>query len=140
MDDQLYQRTKSIIMKPKTIKIVYWILLGLFMLVILPSSIPSALGLSYAIDHFNNHLGYPTYFLYFTGVTKLLGIVALLVPRFPKVKEWVFAGFTFDLIAAIYSSISVGDPFSGWMLILVDFVLLFFLYVFYHKKLKTSIK
>jgi hypothetical protein len=56
------------------------------------------------------HLGFPVYFLTILGVWKLLGVVALLVPKFPVVKEWAYAGFFFAMSGAIYSHIAVGDP------------------------------
>jgi len=56
------------------------------------------------------YLGYPVYFLTVLGVWKILGVVALLVPKFPLVKEWAYAGFFFIMSGAIYSHIAVGDP------------------------------
>jgi hypothetical protein len=56
------------------------------------------------------HLGFPVYLLTILGVWKLLGVVALLAPRFPLVKEWAYAGFFFAMSGAIYSHIAVGDP------------------------------
>lgn len=55
-------------------------------------------------------LGYPLYLLTIIGVWKLLGVVALLVPRFPLVKEWAYAGFFFLLTGAAFSHIAVGHP------------------------------
>jgi uncharacterized membrane protein YphA (DoxX/SURF4 family) len=55
-------------------------------------------------------LGYPLYFLTIIGVWKILGVIALLVPRFPLVKEWAYAGFVFLLTGAIYSHIATGNP------------------------------
>src|SRR5215472_874675 len=56
-------------------------------------------------------LGYPVYLLTILGVWKLLGGVALLVPRFPRLKEWAYAGFFFDLTGAAVSGIARGaDP------------------------------
>jgi uncharacterized membrane protein YphA (DoxX/SURF4 family) len=43
------------------------------------------------------HLGYPPYLLVFLGTAKILGVVAVLVPGFPRIKEWAFAGLTFDV-------------------------------------------
>ncbi|MFZ1687743.1 MAG: DoxX family protein [Flavobacteriales bacterium] len=51
-------------------------------------------------------LGYPVYFLTILGVWKLLGVLALLVPKFPLVKEWAYAGFFFLLIGALFSHIA----------------------------------
>jgi len=56
------------------------------------------------------HLGYPIYFLTILGIWKILGVVALLVPKFPLVKEWAYAGFFFAMSGAIFSHIAVGDP------------------------------
>ncbi len=51
-------------------------------------------------------LGYPVYFLTIIGIWKLLGVVAILVPRFPLVKEWAYAGFFFIMTGAIFSHIA----------------------------------
>src|SRR6516165_2039263 len=48
-------------------------------------------------------LGYPTYFLVILGVWKLLGAVALVIPRFPRLKEWAYAGVVFNLTGALIS-------------------------------------
>jgi uncharacterized membrane protein YphA (DoxX/SURF4 family) len=56
------------------------------------------------------HLGYPVYFLTILGIWKILGVLALLIPRFPLLKEWAYAGFFFIMSGAIYSHIAVGDP------------------------------
>ena len=56
------------------------------------------------------HLGYPIYFLTIIGIWKILGVVAVLVPKFPLVKEWAYAGFFFAMSGAIFSHIAVGDP------------------------------
>jgi hypothetical protein len=59
-----------------------------------------------------NRLGYPTYFLVILGIWKLLGAVALLVPRRPRLKEWAYAGAVFNYTGAIASHLAVGaaDP------------------------------
>lgn len=51
-------------------------------------------------------LGYPSYFPMILGIAKILGIVALLVPGLPHLKEWAYAGFTFTFIGAIFSHLS----------------------------------
>lgn len=56
------------------------------------------------------HLGYPVYFLTILGIWKILGVVALLAPRKPLVKEWAYAGFFFTMSGAIFSHLAVGDP------------------------------
>ncbi|MDF2457500.1 MAG: DoxX family protein [Cytophagaceae bacterium] len=56
-----------------------------------------------------NHLGYPVYLLTLLGIWKVLGSIAVLVPKFPLVKEWAYAGFFFVMAGAIFSHLSVGD-------------------------------
>jgi uncharacterized membrane protein YphA (DoxX/SURF4 family) len=55
------------------------------------------------------HLGYPVYFLTILGVWKILGVVALLIPKFPLLKEWAYAGFFFAMSGALFSHIASGD-------------------------------
>ena len=54
-------------------------------------------------------LGYPEYLMTILGVAKILGVVALLIPAVPLLKEWAYAGFTFDLVGAAASHAFVGD-------------------------------
>jgi hypothetical protein len=55
------------------------------------------------------YLGYPVYFLTILGVWKILGVVALLIPKFALLKEWAYAGFFFLMSGAIFSHIALGD-------------------------------
>ena len=55
-------------------------------------------------------LGYPVYLLTIIGVWKLLGVVALLVPKYPLLKEWAYAGVFFLLTGAILSHLASGSP------------------------------
>lgn len=57
-------------------------------------------------------LGYPPYLMTILGAAKVLGVVALLAPGLPLLKEWAYAGFTFNLLGATASHIFVGDPAS----------------------------
>jgi uncharacterized membrane protein YphA (DoxX/SURF4 family) len=59
------------------------------------------------------HLGYPVYLLTIIGVWKILGVVAVLIPKFPLVKEWAYAGIFFVMSGAIFSHIAIGDPVNA---------------------------
>jgi len=59
------------------------------------------------------HLGYPAYILTILGVWKILGVVAVLIPKFPLVKEWAYAGFFFVMTGAIFSHVASGDSVSA---------------------------
>ncbi|WPU98900.1 DoxX family protein [Mucilaginibacter sp. cycad4] len=58
------------------------------------------------------HLGYPGYFLTILGVWKVLGVIAVLIPKFPVVKEWAYAGFFFAMSGAIFSHIAAGSALT----------------------------
>ena len=58
------------------------------------------------------HLGYPAYFVTILGVCKILGVVALLIPKYPLLKEWAYAGFFFMMSGAIFTHIAAGNSIS----------------------------
>lgn len=58
-------------------------------------------------------LGYPDYFLVILGIWKVLGAVALAIPRFPRLKEWAYAGAFFDLTGAVFSQWVAGMIGAG---------------------------
>jgi hypothetical protein len=58
------------------------------------------------------YLGYPVYFLTILGTCKILGVIALLIPKFPLLKEWAYAGFFFMMLGAIYTHIAAGNPIT----------------------------
>jgi len=66
-----------------------------------------------------DRLGYPAYFLVILGIWKLLGAVAVVVPRFPRLKEWAYAGVVFDLTGALASNIISGITDTGTLSYLV---------------------
>src|SRR4030095_8380104 len=59
------------------------------------------------------HLGYPVYLITLLGVWKVLGVITVLIPRFPLLKEWAYAGFFFIMTGAMFSHIATGDPVSS---------------------------
>lgn len=90
-----------------------WIVTGLMAAFMLLSAVPDVLRIPIALLVFKR-LGYPPYLLVFLGTAKILGVVAVLVPGFPRIKEWGFAGLTFDVTGALYSHLSIADPPSEW--------------------------
>jgi uncharacterized membrane protein YphA (DoxX/SURF4 family) len=94
-------------MKSST-RIIYWAFTLLFVLPLIASGIGFAVAAPPVVEGMK-HLGYPFYFIRFLGVAKLLGAVAVLVGRFPRIKEWAYAGFVFNLIGAACSHLCSGD-------------------------------
>jgi hypothetical protein len=95
----------------KKTNLIFWTVTGLFSAGMLLSAIPEIMQTQQAND-IMNQLGYPAYINPLLGVLKILGIVVILVPGFPILKEWAYAGFFFDLLGATYSGIAKGgfDP------------------------------
>ena len=101
-------------------KIIYWIATIWLALGMLSTGIVQLLNLKEETAFIVN-LGYPTYFLTILGIWKILGVIALLIPRYPLLKEWAYAGFFFSMSGAIFSHIASGtvDEIFGSSLLLV---------------------
>ena len=110
-----------------------WAVTGLMAALMLVSAVPDVLRVPGALTVFR-HLGYPPYLLLFLGTAKILGVAAVLTPGISRVKEWAFAGLTFDLSGALYSHLSVGDPPSVWMPAAIGLVLMAGSYVAYRSR------
>lgn len=113
--------------------ILHRILTGLLIVFFGLGSIPDILKVDDAIVLFK-HLNMPVYLLPFLGTAKLLGCIVLLLPRYARLKEWVYAGLTFDLTGAAFCSLSSGDPVVGLLPFLIGYGLIWGSYVFYHKR------
>ena len=122
----------------KKTKTLFWIITGLFSVFMLFSSIPDIFMVPDAIT-FMNHLGYPNYFIPFLGVAKLLGIIAILIPVSPRIKEWAYAGLAFDLIGAIYSIIATDGLAPQMSVMLLPIIFLALSYILYHKRIQTPV-
>jgi uncharacterized membrane protein YphA (DoxX/SURF4 family) len=93
----------------KANKIIYWIATVWLSLGMVSSAIVQLTRVKEAVDQFE-HLGYPIYLLAILGVWKLLGVVAILIPKYPLVKEWAYAGFFFVTSGALISHLAMSDP------------------------------
>jgi hypothetical protein len=118
----------------KNLRILYWSVTGCMAAFMLLASIPDVLRVPQAIAIFG-HLGYPAYLVPFLGTAKTLGIVTVVVPVFQRLKEWAFAGLAFDLVGALYSHLSVGDPPGAWVPAVIGLVLVSGSYLCYRWQL-----
>lgn len=89
-------------------KIIYWISTAWLSLGMLSSGAVQLFKMNEEVD-FILQLGYPVYLLTLLGVWKIMGVVAVLVPKFPLLKEWAYAGFFFAMSGAVFSHIAAGD-------------------------------
>jgi hypothetical protein len=121
----------------KRTSILYWILAGLFAFVMLGSAIPDVLVMDLAVKGFAE-IGMPKYLVPFLGVAKMLGVFAILVPGFPRIKEWAYAGLMFDLIGAVWAVANSGKAVADWAPMLPFVVLGFCSYIWYHKRRRAK--
>ena len=109
----------------KRIRIVYWISTTWLALGMLSTGIVQLLQRKEQVDLISS-LGYPVYFLLILAIWKILGVVALLIPRFPLLKEWTYAGFFFAMSGAVISHIASGSPakdiFGPMLLLLLTLI------------------
>lgn len=116
----------------KTTKIFYWIFTILLVALMLMSAVTSFMPNPQG-EAVMKMIGYPYSVLHLLAVAKILGIIALLVPGFPRLKEWAYAGFTFDLIGASYAFLTIGSSVLDIWFMLLGLVLVFGSYICYHK-------
>ena len=89
-------------------KIIYWIATIWLALGMVSTGIVQFLKLKDEADMFT-HLGYPAYLLTILGIWKFLGVIVILIPKFPLLKEWAYAGFFFAMSGAVFSHLASGD-------------------------------
>jgi ABC-type arginine transport system permease subunit len=92
----------------------YWIFTILMALWLTPSGLADVFGYPLALKILA-HLGYPAYVSYILGVAKLLAMAAIFYPRTRLLREWAYAGLTFELIGAFISHVSSHDPVTTAM-------------------------
>jgi hypothetical protein len=101
-------------------KIIYWIATIWLAVAMLASGLQQIFHTKGFVDIIVP-LGYPLYFLYILGFWKILGVIAILIPKFGLLKEWAYAGFFFAMSGAVISHIASGDSINQ---IIPSFVLL----------------
>lgn len=89
-------------------KIIYWVATIWLALGMTSTGIVQLIKMKEEVDMFNR-LGYPAYLLTILGIWKILGVIAVLLPKFPVLKEWAYAGFFFTMSGAVFSHFAVGD-------------------------------
>lgn len=102
-------------------KIIYWVATLWLALGMLSTGVVQLIKMEQEVEMMD-HLGYPHYFLSLLGIWKILGVAAVLMPKFPLLKEWAYAGFFFAMSGAVFSHLTAGDAamdFFGPVLLLV---------------------
>jgi len=97
---------------PKATTLLWWAVTGLFCLQ-MGFTAYAQLRLPQVADQFT-HLGFPPYFRVELSLAKLIGVVLLLAPVPPRLKEWAYAGFAINLASALVAHFSLGDGPEAW--------------------------
>ena len=91
--------------------LAYWIATGIFCAVLGFSGFAHFTHLEQMVESMTR-LGYPLYFMTIIGAAKIVGVATLLAPKLPHLKEWAYAGFTFNMLGATASHAFSGDHLS----------------------------
>jgi len=92
-------------------KIIYWVTTVFLAFGMLAGGVQQLLQIGGYVEIITK-LGYPLYLLSILGAWKILGVIAVLVPKFPLIKEWAYAGFFFAMSGAAISHIIAGQAFT----------------------------
>lgn len=92
----------------KSTKIIYWVATIWLALGMFSTGIVQFIKMKEEVAVITG-LGYPVYFLTLLGLWKILGVVVVLIPKFPLLKEWTYAGFFFAMSGAIFSHLAIGN-------------------------------
>ncbi|NIJ56122.1 DoxX family protein [Dyadobacter arcticus] len=121
----------------KKVKVYYWICTGILIPALGIGSVYGIVSHPASLKQLTD-IDFPTYLAPFLGVARLLGLIAVVNPKYPRLKEWAYAGLTFDIIGAIYSQIATEQPFTDLLFPLLAIFLLSGSYLLYHKKLQYT--
>ena len=120
-------------MKPKTIKILYWIFTILFVLAMLGDAY-GGITMQQAGKDSLAKLGYPMYMLVIMGSAKVFGVIAILQTKYKVIKEWAYSGFTISFIGAFLSWAAVGSAVAvNFIAPVIMLVVMFFTYYLWKK-------
>lgn len=110
-------------------KIIYWVATIWLALGMVSTGLVQILRAKAETDMMAK-LGYPAYFLTILGIWKILGVIAVLIPKYPVLKEWAYAGFFFAMSGAVFSHIASGsapmDLFGPSLLIVLTVISWYF--------------
>jgi len=123
----------------KALRITYWIVTGLMAAFIVLGAITDIMK-GPDVAAFFKHLGYPGYFAQLIGTLKILGVLGVLMPGYLKLKEWAYAGLTFDVTGALCSHVLNGDGPSVYFPALLGILLVISSYVLYHRNPRSLVR
>ena len=118
---------------------LFWIFTSLFGGFMMFSAIPDIMVVPEAVEMVSKQLGYPQYIIPFLGIAKALGVIAILIPGYRRIKEWAYAGLCFDLIGATYSAVMTYGFAPDQLFMVLPFAVGALSYIYHHKRLSPEI-
>jgi len=115
----------------KTTKIIYWVSSAIIAMMMTFSAY-AYITVPAIAENFR-HIGFPDYFRIELAIAKIIGAAFILLPVGPRIKEWVYAGFTITFISAFIAHTVGADPFANKITPVVFLLLLIASYLSYHK-------
>src|SRR6478736_2168904 len=110
-------------MTSKRTNIIYWVSTIIFSALMIFSAVGGIQPTAPTIQILHDGMGFPIYFIQFISIAKILGSIAILIPRLNRsLKEWAYAGLFFDLTGAVYSGNASAGKFDAMMLSLLAWV------------------
>jgi hypothetical protein len=122
----------------KAVNIAYWVSTVIIAGMMIFSGVTNAIVNPDSVKLIAQTMGYPQYIIGFLGVAKICGGIVILIPAFPRLKEWAYAGLFFDLLGATYSFVRLGAGFTDVLFMAAFIVVLFVSYFFHVKRLKAG--
>ena len=120
-------------MSERAVRRIYWVSTGFFALLMFYSATQELQHVPDLVEAMD-FLGFPTYVLTMLGTAKLMGIPVLLIPRWPHLKEWAYAGYAFDLGGGFVAHLITGDTLERTLPSAFCFVLLAVSYLSYRAR------
>jgi hypothetical protein len=121
----------------KKINIAYYVVTGLLTLGLGLGAVGNLMSSEESLVIYRS-IGMPDYLCPFLGLAKILGLIAIWIPGYPRIKEWAYAGLFYDLLGATYGGIVAGPEPAGASFIVIIIVFVFASYFLYHKRLKAA--
>jgi uncharacterized membrane protein len=122
----------------KKLNIYYWIFTGIFGLMMAASGIQHIIVTPESVDLISTKMKYPEYIIPFLGFVKVAGVIGILIPGYPRVTEWAYAGLMYDLLLAAVSFYLMGTPLLLCLPMLMFIIPGALSYIFYHKRLQAK--
>jgi hypothetical protein len=121
----------------KKLNIFYWICTGLLVPALGIGSVMAIMSSKESVEIVTS-LGYSAYLTPFLGVTRLLALLVIFIPKFPRLKEWAYAGLVFDIVAAVYSQIASSNPLTRIIFPVIILLVIAGSYFFNYKRFQVQ--